>query len=182
MGPICLASSRFNSATTFQPWKHKKEFTRILNRQELQFGHDFSAVETCKWFCCYTTSDRMASIRPRLFSRRNRRRLGFISLLGMMRFNSATTFQPWKLGTAGTSSALPGATASIRPRLFSRGNELYLITILQLQEWLQFGHDFSAVETEEILKLENRVFIASIRPRLFSRGNRGGLAHRSGLG
>ena len=62
-------------------------------------------------------------------------------------------------------------TASIRPRLFSRGNNAARSACLSLA-WLQFGHGSSAVETWRLPRAAPpRSRAASIRPRLFSRGN-----------
>ena len=85
----------------------------------LQFGHDLSAVETIRFSQRFHVVC-LASIRPRLFSR-------------------------------GKASKCPHKSdhegASIRPRPFSRGNfpinDVYHIMV----DKLQFGHDFSAVET-----------------------------------
>ncbi len=166
---VCrLFTSRFNSATTFQPWKRNKSLQKFA-------GIFF------------------ASIRPRLFSRGNVKQ-NEIEVPSTNCFNSATTFQPWKRGDSALALLLQ-PMASIRPRLFSRGNDqsnrfdqrkgiasirprlfsrgnTQIITILTLvqagfnsattfQPWkprnrfrdhlattkLQFGHDFSAVET-----------------------------------
>ncbi len=38
--------NRFNSATTFQPWKPEIKVNDLSVIVELQFGHDLSAVET----------------------------------------------------------------------------------------------------------------------------------------
>jgi hypothetical protein len=61
-------------------------------------------------------------------------------------FNSATTFQPWKQEDTEEYSE-PEPAASIRPRLFSRGNSKVLHHEQNSGKELQFGHDFSAVET-----------------------------------
>ncbi len=86
----------FNSATTFQPWKHdgKKRFScnqalasirpRLFSR-----GNDQQEADNAHQLI-------MASIRPRLFSRGNKQKIRF---------------------------SLPEYHASIRPRLFSRGNQ-----------------------------------------------------------
>ncbi len=66
----------FNSATTFQPWKQSPAPGHENNgKEELQFGHDFSAVETS------IVEGRLDNLREG--------------------FNSATTFQPWKLLSSG---------------------------------------------------------------------------------
>ena len=95
--------------------------------------------------------------------------------------------------------------ASIRPRLFSRGNardapwmrgtgirlqfghgssavetELRAVDPFRAGR-LQFGHGSSAVETRQLAAWRDGRYAASIRPRLFSRGNRPlpiPLAHR----
>ncbi len=110
---------RFNGATTFQPWKSKRWLSGLLvSHATLQWGHDFSAVEIS-----------MATDIAGFF----------------IRFNGATTFQPWKynakLGGLDTAELLQWGhdfsaveipdqysgtfardTASMGPRLFSRGN------------------------------------------------------------
>ncbi len=85
----------------------------------LQFGHDFSAVET---------PDELVFLR---------------SVIGS--FNSATTFQPWKLPSA--------ALIPISPVMLQFGHDFSAVEtrLKALNEsqipLLQFGHDFSAVET-----------------------------------
>ncbi len=85
---------RFNSATTFQSWKLNMMATIYITARALQFGHDLSVVET--------------------------RRLG--------------------------NGDPADTTASIRPRPFSRGNKCSM-EILGAGGGLQFGHDLSVVET-----------------------------------
>jgi len=111
---------------------------------QLQFGHDFSAVETL------TSSNnrirnKLASIRPRPFSRGNVRHY----------------FQTCEFP----------CDASIRPRPFSRGNSFMEQWFPYEDGLLQFGHDLSAVETLICSPYYRNDLLASIRPRLFSRGN-----------
>ena len=62
--------TRFNGATTFQPWKQDCPTDCPPFAPRLQWGHDLSAVETLR---CGAVSE------------------------GVLGFNGATTFQPWKL-------------------------------------------------------------------------------------
>ena len=90
-----IECSCFNGATTFQPWKSQAVIDTDATQGELQWGHDFSAVEMK-----YTN---------------------VLVAHNAAGFNGATTFQPWKYHLA----IVPvGActTASMGPRLFSRGN------------------------------------------------------------
>ena len=133
----------FNSATTFQPWKHGQNILMMKVLGQLQFGHDLSAVETqvaCKvkeyrflasirprpfsrGNCLFKFVNGilfLASIRPRPFSRGNYSwNNGSLTRMGC--FNSATTFQPWKPRRQLGYFPLV-CNASIRPRPFSRGN------------------------------------------------------------
>ena len=65
MQPHC-----FNGATTFQPWKFRGRASCWHAPGELQWGHDFSAVEIPRECQLYRSPE--------------------------SRFNGATTFQPWK--------------------------------------------------------------------------------------
>ncbi len=194
---------RFNSATTFQPWKRC-----YLNQEILLFRCFNSATTFQPW----------------------KRGTNTANTLFTYRFNSATTFQPWKPGLS-CNSIVHHHGASIRPRPFSRGNnhtqpywgshfcrlqfghDLSAVeTKILLPVWgpsttsLQFGHDLSAVETlfgerkdtceslrfnsattfqpwkQDMMKIHHKVYSdASIRPRPFSRGNLSNLKHRRAL-
>ena len=139
---------RFNSATTFQPWKLATytvelspalvlQFGHDLSAVEtslritlqsskitmLQFGHDLSAVETWRW-----TWPSRSEVRPLQFGHDLSAVETEITIL-LCRlqpscFNSATTFQPWRHEYS-LSGVCPRA-ASIRPRPFSRGNCLII--------------------------------------------------------
>ena len=182
----------FNSATALQPWK---------------LGDDTDLGMSIGG----------ASIRPRLFSRGNSSAAQWSTKTPRC-FNSATALQPWKQGRAhlskgvcrmlqfghGSSAVETGrwfrqsphrSSASIRPRLFSRGNAQHLPlepahvrrlqfghgssaveTVAAVEDWcarekLQFGHGSSAVETLSKRVACSSTTTASIRPRLFSRGN-----------
>ena len=87
---------------------------------QLQFGHGLSAVETIRW--------------------------NSFSLRWSTRFNSATTFQPWK-PIGNIVRLVDFIAASIRPRPFSRGNGDNGSNLGTSVIWLQFAHDLSAVET-----------------------------------
>jgi len=183
----------FNGATTFQPWKFKRKLLSSPMVTPLQWGHDFSAVEMLSTASVFM-ADIPASMGPRLFSRGNHitvvlgtggasvlqwghdfsaveiLEICAASLPQIQSFNGATTFQPWKLGGA-LPVVAPRAMASMGPRLFSRGNAAHCAKEARAIIWLQWGHDFSAVE---IMGLDSPKAItdrASMGPRLFSRGN-----------
>ena len=113
--PKCCS---FNGATTFQPWKWRESCRPWAGRDQLQWGHDFSAVEIVMLRSKQSFKS-IASMGPRLFSRGNSIRIcgshhaGCASMgprlfsrgnpgaggggeRGMKGFNGATTFQPWK--------------------------------------------------------------------------------------
>ena len=60
----------FNGATTFQPWKCLTGGGNLETKEELQWGHDFSAVEITL-LGIEDDLRRCASMGPRLFSRGN---------------------------------------------------------------------------------------------------------------
>ena len=133
----------FNSATALQPWKLPRSALSATRRQELQFGHGSSAVETVRTPAPAPTAaagfNSATALQPwKPLGARPKQR-------GLRCFNSATALQPWKrVGDA--APGCPEPRASIRPRLFSRGNRAEAVGV----------------------RAERR---ASIRPRLFSRGN-----------
>ena len=57
------------------------------------------------------------------------------------RFNSATAFEPWRLGDRAWAGDRHGE-ASIRPRLLSRGDALGYLFVTETDAGLQFGHGF----------------------------------------
>jgi len=105
------------------------DLQKLAEKTKLQWGHDFSAVEM-------TLEN-------------------YLLITILLSFNGATTFQPWKsydfLGTEATVKS-----ASMGPRLFSRGNDVDCHPRLPL-EALQWGHDFSAVEICGRIPLEERL-------------------------
>ena len=138
-----------------------------LTGTALQWGHDFSAVEIV-WHGRRRRRRRRASMGPRLFSRGNHAsdyyteaasdllqwghdfsavEMNWRELRGRsgFSFNGATTFQPWKLRNR-NREARNKRSASMGPRLFSRGN--YSCS------WKSYT-----------------LINASMGPRLFSRGN-----------
>ena len=158
---------RFNSATALQPWKRcEPQVPRPLARRAsirprlfsrgnlnrglqaggqgaLQFGHGSSAVETLH---CRNRAGAPFGLQfGHGSSAVETRTLAHTLRTLCARFNSATALQPWKLGIPAPDLAQMIA-ASIRPRLFSRGNASKL-TVHRIKKF------------------------ASIRPRLFSRGN-----------
>ena len=161
--------TRFNSATALQPWKPDRSVPAHRAAGTLQFGHGSSAVET--WAGALPIGARRCS------------------------FNSATALQPWKPRTAQKCS-VPYHVASIRPRLFSRGNpvptKLSSSVVIRfnsataLQPWKlpanyreppDQAHRFNSATALQPWKRQLRsarrdaCARASIRPRLFSRGN-----------
>ena len=161
-------SSRFNGATTFQPWKRPAGPTLADAGNRLQWGHDFSAVETStragmkwhkmplQWGHDFSAVETICAL--------------CISLCSSSGFNGATTFQPWKhrmlcKGTGMNDNGFNGAT-TFQPWKRTLPFRAYLAI-----RGLQWGHDFSAVET----RCKGHVnFVgrrASMGPRLFSRGN-----------
>jgi len=50
---------RFNGATTFQPWKSIHTFSLSEFDIELQWGHDFSAVEINDWKIVISSDDKL---------------------------------------------------------------------------------------------------------------------------
>ena len=182
---------RFNSATALQPWKPANCRTWAMRGGALQFGHGSSAVETSirgsEGPCsdCFNSATALQPWKPR--------RTLVLRQLIQYRFNSATALQPWK-PSHGRSRVTGQGPASIRPRLFSRGNLPYVAESVERGNasirprlfsrgnsteclpriWasaLQFGHGSSAVETPTITLGGAAMREASIRPRLFSRGN-----------
>ena len=118
LGNMRRSQLRFNSATTFQPWKQPSRLLVRFACWSLQFGHDLSAVETTGTVSATTPVNQLqfghdlsametplkhfnllrvcvASIRPRPFSRGNFAPCG-PKRITLWNFNSATTFQPWK--------------------------------------------------------------------------------------
>ena len=81
---------------------------------------------------------------PRLFSRGNIVMIWQKTRATLIGFNGATTFQPWKC--VARSTMMVSRRASMGPRLFSRGNGAGRRAWAPLGQWLQWGHDFSAVE------------------------------------
>jgi len=148
-----------------------KIYDRAVMAFALQFGHDLSAVET----------EIMEAILEQ-------------ALFG---FNSATTFQPWKPGADLTGARrFLGFNSATTFQPWKHGRT---ILSAKYREWLQFGHDLSAVETWpqhryhrhpepcfnsattfQPWKHDHRGpecgwhEDASIRPRPFSRGNTAG--------
>ena len=122
--------------------------------------------------------------------------IGFLtrSRMRLRRFNGATSFQTWKLETK-KPSCLVIVIASMGPRLFRRGNRIYVSTSRRGRISLQWGHVFSDVEMTNYASPVNNgmtlqwghVFsdvemfvvppenqgqtVASMGPRLFRRGN-----------
>ncbi len=114
----------FNGATTFQPWK-------------CGFGHAIG------------NTFKIASMGPRLFSRGN------VSAVGNVPYNSDRASMGPRLFSRGNPFRhfLPGSltrSASMGPRLFSRGNSCGCLRRRGRFSWLQWGHDFSAVEIAAI--------------------------------
>ena len=149
-----------------------KSGVNIIADVKLQWGHSFSAVEMKKHGILHKGKP-LASMGPQLFSR------GDVYLPsgdagGHIRFNGATAFQPWRSFTrylialfsktlqwGHSFSAVEirtnrpmsryGATASMGPQLFSRGDVLPDVTIWKVVSSLQWGHSFSAVEIFQVL-------------------------------
>ena len=164
-----LDGHRFNSATTFQPWKPGDASADRLGGVMLQYGHDLSAVETVSKDQVFAavfllrfghdlSAVETGTLTNCTFPTLNQLQYGhdfsavetfpphrLFSILHMS-FNTATTFQPWKL--------------SLTAEHLSRECKL------------QYGHDLSAVETGNASKCPHESDHASIRPRPFSRGNR----------
>ncbi len=139
----CLRHLRFNSATDLGPWKrfYAGNFTSVATG--LQFGHGFGAVETAN---------------SGLVIERHGGKLQFGHGFGAVEtgnllaypcaaisFNSATDLGPWKL--AGHPPTWIAFRASIRPRIWGRGNLKGQAGARLRQRKLQFGHGFGAVET-----------------------------------
>ena len=61
--------------------------------------------------------------------------------------------------------------ASIRPRLYYRGNHHHRLRWQWRWRWLQFGHGFITVEMMPAARCPTVSRPASIRPRLYYRGN-----------
>ena len=138
----------------------------------LQFGHDLAAVETL------TSSNncirnKLASIRPRPFSRGNQVRISLV-FGALPRFNSATTFQPWKRRLEGRT--YPASHRFNSATTFQPWKQPRPVCASSPQELLQFGHDLSAVETAKLSAKCSASGPASIQQRPFSRGNLNGLS------
>ena len=110
----------------------------------LQFGHDLSAVETFFTVCKFFAYAAWLQFGHDLSAVETK---GYYHIQYMTScFNSATTFQPWKLARElGTLTALIG---------LQFGHDLSAVeTVINrhfrplVSCWLQFGHDLSAVET-----------------------------------
>ena len=115
----------------------------------LQFGHGSSAVET---------------------------RTSTADCLPLRRFNSATALQPWKPHCSWWMSA-GRRRASIRPRLFSRGNpNSFALLPIQLKRF-NSATALQPWKPQSARTASNSSQGASIRPRLFSRGNGDGVSH-----
>ena len=162
-----LSRFRFNSATALQPWKHSWAESAAPQSTWLQFGHGSSAVETGtprartnSTFSRFNSATALQPWKPQLRP---------CSLGRSWRFNSATALQPWKPQPIYCHGA--HASASIRPRLFSRGNEptrepqsgkdACFNSATALQPWKLLAQEGATADQ----------WAASIRPRLFSRGN-----------
>ena len=155
----------FNGATTFQPWIRGELFVVGVWRQEFQWGHDFSAVDTWasargwmksekfQWGHDFSAVDtresRPAPPVPQCFNGATTFQpwIHELRLLERRRrsgFNGATTFQPW----------IPGLLRSSCPRHWRRFNGA-----TTFQPWI----------LEELLH-PGSVVVVSMGPRLFSRG------------
>ena len=162
----------FNGATTFQPWKSGIELA--IRQYYIQ-----------------------ASMGPRLFSRGNSILVQILWKVGIIELQWGHDFSAVEMGCITRWGSNERDTASMGPRLFSRGN----VARVRYREYpltgqLQWGHDFSAVEIQipvkgspmiselqwghdfsavEIVVVFPSYFksirLASMGPRLFSRGN-----------
>ncbi len=59
----------------------------------------------------------------------------------------------------------------MEPRLFSRGNHIFVMLQSISYSNLQWSHDYLVVETSARARLRPLIYKPSMEPRLFSRGN-----------
>ena len=159
----------FNSATTFQPWRH---FNPLKGANQIIFP---------------------VSIRPRLFSHGDLREC-YRDENWKERFNSATTFQPWRLPywipkhlgfglfqfghdfsamETALSARCPtvGDVVSIRPRLFSHGDKKITEEAGSRLGSFNSATTFQPWRPQPWRRGIRSVWSVSIRPRLFSHGD-----------
>ena len=133
----------FNGATTFQPWILENAWELIDTRLQVSMG-------------------------PRLFSRGYAREKE-IGRDGEEGFNGATTFQPWIPALEGScpnkNLGFNGAT-TFQPWI----HEIYARKGSASKHLFQWGHDFSAVDTDADIAQTVLGSMVSMGPRLFSRG------------
>ena len=110
----------FNSATALLPWKYL-----VPDNNSIANGRFNSATALLPWKWQHARSAPAGAARG---------------------FNSATALLPWKFYPTGTFRTILTGPASIRPRLYYRGNPRLRPGFTQPKGKLQFGHGFITVE------------------------------------